>query len=411
MSIADRLRLSYEEESTFGTFPGGTLTDLRFTSESLALALQTVSSAEIRDDRNVTNLIRTDINAAGDINFELTYGSFDVFFEMMLEVAAWGSVVNLVEADGALDIVFTAATGNIQAVGAFASGVAVGDWIQIGGMTTTGLPMNGRVYKVITVTDNDNIIVAGREALVDWTQPSHVSTNGTLDKGADIVNGTTERFISIEKYYSDISGGTPYADLTGLMFDTLALNIVADGIVTGSFGMLGKGESVLASSGGSGYTLANTNPTMTGISDVLAILEGVPAVNTDNQFEITNMTINGANNLRARKVVGVAGPKSYGSGKSAWSGTAQAYFEDQAVLDTFLAFNQSALAAIIQDSVSSGAQGIGNRYVLDYPAVKYSAGPRVAGGENTDIMVDLSWTAFRHTTEGHTVRLVRFPAI
>lgn len=411
MSIADRMRMSWEEETTtYGTMEGGNLTDLRFTSESLAAAIQTVSSAEIRSDRNVAELLRTDMSVAGDLNFELTYGSFDSFLEMMLGVAAWGSEAELVGAAENLAITFTASTGNISAVGAFASGVAVGDWIELQGITGAGAAMNGRVYKVLTITDDDNIIVAGREALIDHTQAAHASTNGVINKGADIKNGTAERFISIEKHYSDISGGTPYAQLTGLMFDTLALNIAADGIVTGTFGILGKAETLAGSSGGSGYTAANANPTMTGVSDVLGIIAGTPTVNVDNQFEVTAMGVNGANNLRARKVVGNLGPKSYGPGKSAWNGTVQAYFEDQAAVDDFLGFDGTSLAAVMKDDVTTGSEGVGNRYVIDFPQVKYSSGPRNASGENTDIMLDLGWTAYYDPTETHTVRIVRFPA-
>jgi len=51
----------------------------------------------------------------------------------------------------------------------------------------------------------------------------------------------------------------------------------------------------------------------------------------------------------------------------------------------------------------------GNGYIIDLPAVKYTAGQRVAGGPDDDVMVPLSWSAYAHATEDVTIRIARFP--
>lgn len=71
-------RLRVIKETAFGTTPTtGTSTDLRFTGESLNFAIQTETSSEIRPDRQIADLVQVGAETSGDINFELSYGSFD----------------------------------------------------------------------------------------------------------------------------------------------------------------------------------------------------------------------------------------------------------------------------------------------------------------------------------------------
>lgn len=71
-------RLRVIKETTFGTTPTtGTSKDLRFTGESLNFAIQTETSAEIRADRQIADLVQVGAETSGDVNIELSYGSFD----------------------------------------------------------------------------------------------------------------------------------------------------------------------------------------------------------------------------------------------------------------------------------------------------------------------------------------------
>ena len=75
MTDTNRVSLSIQEEATWGT----TVTDaafkpLRTTGESLTFNISNSQSDEIRSDRNVADMIRTDAATAGDFNFELSSG-------------------------------------------------------------------------------------------------------------------------------------------------------------------------------------------------------------------------------------------------------------------------------------------------------------------------------------------------
>jgi len=79
MTFADtsRSQLFYLEETVWGITPAAALNAVRFTGESLNFSIENTQSNEIRSDRQITDLIQTDAEPGGDINFELSYGAFD----------------------------------------------------------------------------------------------------------------------------------------------------------------------------------------------------------------------------------------------------------------------------------------------------------------------------------------------
>lgn len=93
MSLADssQTRLAYVGEVTPGTTPSSpSFQNLRFTSESLTYQKQTVTSDEIRPDRNVPDMADVGYSVSGDIGFELTYGTLDALLEGALQ-GAWAT--------------------------------------------------------------------------------------------------------------------------------------------------------------------------------------------------------------------------------------------------------------------------------------------------------------------------------
>lgn len=93
MTDSSQTRLASIVEVTYGTTPATpTFLIQRFVSESLNANIQNAVSNEIRADRNVTDLIQVGQNAGGKVDFELTYGSFDVWLESLL-YGAWSTNV------------------------------------------------------------------------------------------------------------------------------------------------------------------------------------------------------------------------------------------------------------------------------------------------------------------------------
>lgn len=73
--------------TTFSSGTDSTTTEwkqLRYTGESLNFNIENTSSAEIRPDRVQADLVQTSASGGGDVNVELSYGSYDDFFEAAL---------------------------------------------------------------------------------------------------------------------------------------------------------------------------------------------------------------------------------------------------------------------------------------------------------------------------------------
>lgn len=103
LAASNRAQLRYLEETVFGVTPAGNGKELRMTGESLAFSLTKTESAEIRADRQVTDLIITSAAASGGINFELSYGEYDD----LLAAALMGSWAGDTLVNGVLQRQFT----------------------------------------------------------------------------------------------------------------------------------------------------------------------------------------------------------------------------------------------------------------------------------------------------------------
>lgn len=93
MADSSQTRLASIAEVTPGTTPATpTFQVMRMTGESLKAALQYYRSNEIRADRNVGNLTQIGGTAAGAVNMELSYGTFDAWLEALLQ-GTWSTNV------------------------------------------------------------------------------------------------------------------------------------------------------------------------------------------------------------------------------------------------------------------------------------------------------------------------------
>lgn len=93
MTDTNRVSLYVLPETTWGTTPAaGNFEELRYTGESLVFNVETASSSQIRSDRNVSDVVRTQASTSGDVQFELSYGSFDSLLEGLM-MGSWATDV------------------------------------------------------------------------------------------------------------------------------------------------------------------------------------------------------------------------------------------------------------------------------------------------------------------------------
>ncbi len=387
MSDSNRVALRYVKEVTFGTNPGTDMTALRYTSEGLTPNVEFIASDEIRNDRQITDTIQTGSEPGGDINFELSYGTFDPFFEAALYSAGWSTAVNVSRTDidaAAGDNSFNTAAGDFTT-----ENIAVGQWIEVRGFSTN--PTNNGYFRVVSITAL-KLVVDGGPALITEAAGDTITM-----KGEYIRNGTTRGSFTVEKEFTDI---TQFEVYNGVIPGTLDLSIESDSIVTGTFTTLGLTHTLQQVTAGTGtVTAANTNDVMNAVSNVLKVVEGGSVLS--DCVQSADFTLN--DNLRGIKCVGVLGNNDVGVGRVEVTGSMTVYFANNTIYDKFTNVSTSSLSFIIED-------GAGNAYAITFPKIKYTALSAVAGGTDQDVVLDLEFQALLDTASGATVQIDRFAA-
>lgn len=385
MSDADRVSVGYKVESTYGTQQTGTnYQELRLRSETLAQNTTSVRSQEIRNDRQIVGVKRSDVRVAGALEGEFSYGTYDEFLAAVLFAAnSWtptavgvsGTVYSMANSDSSLN----RSSGNFST-----DGFTAGQIIKISGFATAA---NNGFFRAISV--------ATTKIVVDAVVTTEAAGPTVAIKGfSSIVNGTTLNSFSFQRKYNDLSNEV--ANFKGCAFEGTTLRIDTAALNTIGFEIVGKVEV----SGTTAETLtpANSNDITNAIDDISLMQEGATAF----AAEVLAFTVAIKNNIRARLAVGNLGPVSLGSGKCEVTGTLRLYFSTKTLYDKYLNFTSTSLRFVVKDSAN-------NYYCIDLPAVRLTTGARVPQGENTDIIADFTFQAFRDGTQGITIKVARLP--
>lgn len=313
MANGSRHSMRYVPEVTYGTTPATpAFKPIRHTGTTLGLSKETLQSEEIRDDRQIADFRHGAYQVGGDINVELSYGSFDDLLEAVL----------------------------------------LGTW-------ETGVPAVG--------TDR-------------------------------LKAGVVRRSFTVERYFGDIlSADKPYHRFPGVEFNTLALSITANTMVTGVFGVLGQsltlGTAIVA-----GATYAS--PTTTSPLDSFT---GTLNENGTPIAVITEIQLNIENGLEARFVVGSKQSIRPSVGRSNCSGTVTAYFENSLLLEKFINETESSIVFELPD-------GAGNLYTVTLPRIKYNGGQPDVDGEGP-ITLSMPFQALLDSTTGTNIIIDRTPVV
>lgn len=393
MSDTNRVQMTYVKESTYGVTPSSALKMMRFAGETLAQDTQTVASNEIRSDRQIPSIIRVGADAKGDFNLELSFAAHEDFLVAALQATAFSSpttqtVANLTVAAGSNQYTITRAAGNFVS-----DGFVANQWVRITGFVNAANNGYGKISNVtttvLTIVGNYNATAGNANGVNEV-----LVAGGTIDQGAQIVNGTTLSSYSFERKYNDLTN--EFAAITGACVNTLGLSIQAGQIITMAMGVMAQKEaSASATIGNGSYTAAATNSVVSATNDVFMVMENLA------KFDVTQVGININNNLRTRTQVASLNPISIGSGTCTVTATVGAYFTSQTIVNKCLNFTTTNLVVITRDAGN-------NAYLFELPQVKVTNAKRNAQAQNQDVMADLTISAFMHPTELVTIRVVKW---
>jgi len=393
MSDSNRVQLGYKKETGgYAISPTGEYAALRITGESLHQETSTITSAEIRSDRQISDVVRSNLNAAGDTNWELSYNFLDLLESALMSNSTWAGA----EASGAINCTadssgqtLTTTTGSDTF-----DDFEVGQWVKVTGFVTN--EVNNGYFKVKTVASLV-LTVEGNSLISEVVSGTTVNIN----QGGQILNGVLQTHYTIQRKYQDHSGTGAVALYAGMMIDSMTLSATTEAVVTGSFSWLGKKELSASSITGT-FADPNTEDVMNSVEDVAGVQEGRLGTATAYDAQtITAFSFSLGNNLRPRLEIGTLGAISIGTGTCNVSGTFQRYYEDASMIDKYLDFEDSSLAIAFNDAD-------GNAFVLDFPKIVYTSAQRVAGGQNQDIICDMAWEAIADDTEDITIRISKW---
>ncbi len=395
MSDANRVRLSYrrteEDDTPIGA--AGDFFRLPITSETLQQETESANSQLIRDDRQVRDVVRTNVTAQGDVNIEIIDGVYDDVIEGALQSAAWTATITDITSSTIQGI----APNLIQSTltNEFVT-LTAGMVILMSGWASA--TENNDFARIISVDDVD---LGGSEVqnqlTLEWITIGAESAGAalTIKASSFITNGTRQIKFIFEREYRDLTN--EFVLYTGMVCNTMSVDITPGSIMTGAFNFQGQTEASATSTAVSGSLIEPVaNDVQNAIDNIERIIEGGGI----SAFEATAFSLALANNTRPRAIIGLLGPLSYGLGTVDVTGTLTAFFSTQTLADKYLNFTTTELVVIMKDAAN-------NRMIIELPFVKYTAGPRGAQGVNTDVILELTYSAVRHPSKDFTIRIHR----
>lgn len=381
--------MAYQEETTEGTLPvTGTFRYTPMTGESLQLSKESITSNNINSTRQVTDVIQTGFDVSGGIEIELAAKTFDEF----MEGALWGNWSTIVDEDflaTELSVVTGSGDATITASGTatptFQTDLVTGQFVQISGMDDAG---NNGVFQVSAITSELIIVVLDVDG---------VMANG--DSGATgrlcasmIRNGTDRHSYVMEKALNDLTPVQMFYYL-GCLINSLSLSIQSSSIITGSIDMLGATSD--SYDDGTKSTAAIDDSVGNNIINAVSHVEGVRIDGVEQSaqnvyFQGIDMTL--SNNLRGIQAVGNVGNVGVSPGQMEVTGTMNTYFAND---DMYTRFNADTEFSLSYSMIDGNNEG----YVISFPRVVVTSDDLAAGGNDTDMVENLAWSAMMSASD------------
>ena len=281
-------------------------------------------------------------------------------------------------------------------------GLAVGQWVKIGG-TAVG-------EQFATGADNGwaRITAIAATALTLDNLPTGWATDSGTGKtisvwfGDYIRNGTTASIFAIER--TALSQTTPTRILQrDNVVDRLSFSAVTDQAITWQAQLLGLTGSQQTSDYASAYDAATTEAVLTGNVSVGEIREAAATLGTPNWARQLDIQI--ANSARAINALGNVGGVALGVGDCMVTGTLSTYFGSNAYLAKLLAGTVTNLSSRTQTTRTASTSG--RAFVKTLPQVTFTAGSPNAGGKSQDIILPLTFQASIDATTNCQVQFDR----
>jgi hypothetical protein len=252
----------------------------------------------------------------------------------------------------------------------------------IRGTFMTGKGAEGRIEGELHYGTWDNLI----QAALGGTWASNV-----------LKIGNVIRAFTIEETY-ELGSLDHYHRYLGCEVDAMEFTFNANDTVRVAFDIMSR-EMVAAGAAivGATYTAASTTRMPATTESIAGVTwSGVTA----SAIYLQSFNFKVENNLRRRPVWDDARSINFGQGMSRVTGTALVYFNDRQIYQEIAA--QSAAGLEFTVGVASGS-----KYTFDFPALNWGDGRLTTRERDTDIMVEMPFTAIYDSTDATSLTITR----
>lgn len=319
--------VAYKKETAWGTLPGATLGKiLRRVSAAANLVKETFESNEIRTDRQVADLRHGVQSAEISLEAELSPGTYADFFAAILHRDFTANPV----ATGA-SITVALALPNVtltRAAGSYLTdGFKIGQVVRLtaGAFNAANLNNNALVLNVTATV----LTVLPLQTVVPFVAEGPIASATVTGVGKSTLiplSAHTNDSFTFEEWYADIAQSEVY---TGAKPNSISMQIPSSGLVTASFGFMGRG---LAQTGTSQYF---TSPTAASTSGLFSAATGAVVLNGAASALIQSIDVTIEREAQPANVVGSNLAAEMFTGRVRVSGNMSLFFENATIRNAF----------------------------------------------------------------------------
>jgi hypothetical protein len=213
-------------------------------------------------------------------------------------------------------------------------------------------------------------------------------------------DGTTKKSYTFEEQFTDPDiSPSQYLIFKGCRMQSINLSLAVDSIVTGSFGVMGTTPSIAQASAGTGNTAPTTTEPFNCVDMVTVLREESATLS-----KVVGVDLRLERSLRAKREIGSLNAFGIGVGRLLVTGSIQQYFENDALMDAWFAFDERSFETQLTDTA-------GNDLLIHVPRLKYVGDPEVANpGVDSDRMVRVNFEGFADADDDALIRFTRTPA-
>ncbi len=367
MSDSNLTSLYYAAETTFNETPDNskTFAEVRFTGDTLEPEKGTLESAEIRDQRDLREIIKISESATGGFTAELVAGDYSPLIQATM-MGTWATSTDSVTG--------TWATGGQTFTldsGTFSAALQQARLIKVASAATSG---HDGVHRIVSITATVITFQAGTVTASDAADAVDLTYNY-------VTNANTERSYLVEKKYESTASDF-FLAFSGFTFNEMTLTAETEQAVIIGFNGFGERVNKGASTFGDGSPSSpSTNSIIETASGVDEILIAGTANTCVNRFE---MTVN--NNIRRQRALASLYSKGHGKGRFLVNGQIDIFFDNGTELTNFLNHTAQTMQIVMSDSA-------GNKFSFYMPSVQYTSGNAPTEAVDTDIIAPLGFSA------------------